>query len=84
MFNKPIILVCDDHALIRRGLCESLKDMGTIHDCGENDFLDVLKKVTPDLIILDYVFEQTDGFSLLKSACNWGFRGKALLCFFTV
>lgn len=79
MLRKPIILICDDHSLLRHGLSNLLRETATVRECDEVGFLRLLNKFPPDLVILDYVLEKTNGLELLREARRCGYGGRALM-----
>ena len=64
--NKPIILAVDDNPSILRSVNQALKDNYTVLTLSNPELLsEVLKKVTPDLFILDCNMPKVSGFELI-------------------
>ena len=65
--NKRIILMVDDVELnhkIAREVLEDTYDLFEAHSAAEG--FDILEKIVPDLILLDIVMPDMDGFEMLK------------------
>lgn len=77
--KQPVILVCDDHALLREGLCSLLSKKSRVYSCDEEEFPVQVKKTKPDLVIIDYVLEKTNGIALFQRVRQAGYRGRALI-----
>ena len=64
------ILVADDHAFVRAGICRILASDPTLSICGEAaDGLDAIQKAAeskPDLVLLDITMPHLDGFSAAR------------------
>ncbi|HYN53312.1 MAG TPA: response regulator transcription factor [Methylotenera sp.] len=64
------VMIADDHVLIREGLKQLFKMTNDIHVIAEasngDEVLEVLSKVSIDLLILDVVMPNTSGASLIK------------------
>ena len=60
------VLVVDDHALVREGLCrllESEPDISVIGQTGSGrESVDLCRQLTPDVVVLDYSLPDMDGF----------------------
>ena len=64
--NKPIILAVDDNPSVLRSVNQALKDDYTVLTLSNSGLLsEVLKKVTPDLFILDCNMPGISGFELV-------------------
>jgi len=64
------ILVADDHAFVRAGICRILASDPTLAICGEAvDGLDAIQKAAdtkPDLVLLDITMPHLDGFGAAR------------------
>ena len=64
------ILVADDHAVVRRGVCDILRSRPDLHICGEaHDGLHAIEQaqaLRPDLVILDVNMPNLDGFAAAR------------------
>ncbi len=64
------IILADDHQLFRDGIKSLLEDVGDITVTGEasngKELLDMLKGLTPDLIILDITMPDISGIEITK------------------
>ena len=60
------IILADDHALLRQGvksIIEASEDMKVIGEAGDGlELLNVLKRMTPDMVILDISMPNLRGF----------------------
>jgi DNA-binding NarL/FixJ family response regulator len=69
--NKIKILVVDDHPIVRQGLAQIINqedDMILAGEAGDsNEALQTLKKIKPDLVIVDISLKGTSGLELSKS-----------------
>ena len=64
--TKPIVLAIDDSPSILETLTHILKDLYTVYTISQPTFLkEVLKRVTPDLFLLDYQMPHLTGFDLI-------------------
>jgi DNA-binding NarL/FixJ family response regulator len=68
--QKNRIFIVDDHPIVRRGLAQLINQEEDLVICGEADnaetALEALKKVKPDLAIVDISLRGIDGFELTK------------------
>ena len=68
--KKARILIVDDHPLVRRGLTELFNGEDDLEVCGEaagaTDAIEAVKKLKPDLLIIDISLEDTNGIELIK------------------
>jgi DNA-binding NarL/FixJ family response regulator len=64
------ILIVDDHAIVRRGLAyvvkEQFPDADVVEAEGASAALDVMRKKTPDLALVDVRMPDFDGLQLLR------------------
>ncbi|MBU4185227.1 MAG: response regulator transcription factor [Proteobacteria bacterium] len=65
MKKKIRVLIADDHAMVRDGLCRVLEDTDDITVVGQADngltALSLAKKTEPDVAVLDYTMPKLDG-----------------------
>jgi threonine synthase len=64
----PCIVIVDDNADVRRLIRRILQSQGnfTIHEAeGGNEGLEIINRERPDLVILDLMMPEMDGFSVL-------------------
>jgi len=64
--DKPIkIIIVEDHAIFREGLKQILAGINNVELIGEAEngeiFLELLKKVTPDVVLMDIKMPVMDG-----------------------
>jgi len=68
--QKNRIFIVDDHPIVRKGLAQLINQEEDLVICGEADnaetALEALKKVKPDLAIVDISLRGIDGFELTK------------------
>jgi len=69
--NARRIVVVDDHPLFRKGLGELIDSDGTFAVCGEAgdaaEAMDAIRKLTPDLVIVDLSLPGANGIELIKN-----------------
>jgi len=68
---KPFcVVLADDHAMFRQGIRKILEDLPGVHIRGEAgdglELLDVLKKIEPDLVILDISMPNLRGMEAIR------------------
>jgi DNA-binding NarL/FixJ family response regulator len=72
--KKPGIIIVDDHKLFRSGLKYILEESGLYQVLAEasngEEFLDLLKNVSPDLIVLDINMPVMNGIEAAKKAIS--------------
>jgi DNA-binding NarL/FixJ family response regulator len=65
------IVIVDDHPLFRKGLQELIHSDGSFSVCGEagnaSEAMDVIRKLHPDLIIVDLSLPGANGIELIKN-----------------
>jgi len=68
--QKNRIFIVDDHPIVRKGLAQLINQEEDLVICGEADnaeaALEALKKVKPDLAIVDISLRGIDGFELTR------------------
>ncbi len=69
--QKHKIFIVDDHPIVRKGLAQLINQEADLTICGEAEnaqgALEALKKVKPDLIIVDISLQGIDGIELIKT-----------------
>ena len=77
------ILLLDDHALFRESVARLLSaepGFDVVAHCGTiNEALQILRRKSIDLVLLDYDLGETDGREFLRLAKETNFHGKILL-----
>lgn len=65
---KPVVLVVEDNAAIRRGIADALHLNGyEVRECGRGDeAADRVLETTLDLVLLDVMLPHADGFQVLE------------------
>jgi two-component system invasion response regulator UvrY len=70
MKKKIRVLLADDHAMVRDGLCRVLEDTDDIAVVGQADngltALSLAKKTKPNVVILDYTMPKLDGLAATR------------------
>lgn len=70
--KKPDIIIVDDHLIFRQGLKAiiNFEDIGSIIGEASNgeEFLNLLKTLTPDLVLMDIDMPQMNGFEATQKA----------------
>jgi len=68
--NARDVLIVDDHPIVRQGLRQLINREDDLHVCAEasdvKEARDVLKSLTPDVVILDLSLKDSDGLELIK------------------
>src|SRR5581483_7847729 len=69
--TKSRILIVDDHPLFRHGLRDLINAENDLEPCGDAESaplaLDAIRKLNPDLVIVDISLKGTNGIELIKS-----------------
>lgn len=77
------VLLLDDHVLFRQGLCRLLQsepDFEIAGDCGSSaEALDILNRVSVDVILLDFDLGEDYGSRFIASAREGGYAGRILM-----
>ena len=64
------ILIVDDHPLLRQGIAQLINQQKDMHVCGQAEesrqVVDMVKKTSPDIIVLDVSLKGANGIELLK------------------
>jgi len=73
MTRKPVkVMIVEDHALFREGLKKVLDDIPGVELIGEAEngeaFLDLLKRITPDIVFMDLKMPVMDGMKATEEA----------------
>lgn len=72
------IVVVDDHAVVRQGLIRLLDSEPDLEVCGEatnpDEALEVVERLSPDLVVVDLALEGADGLDLLKRIAGLDIR----------
>src|SRR2546429_8852736 len=67
------IVIVDDHPLFRKGLQELIHSDGSFAVCGEasnaSEAMEVIRKLHPDLAIVDLSLPGANGIELIKNIC---------------
>ena len=68
--GRKQVLIVDDHPLIRQGIAALLEDSDDLAVCGEAESaagaLQVMRKITPDVAIVDLTLKESSGLELIK------------------
>jgi DNA-binding NarL/FixJ family response regulator len=69
--RQPRVFVVDDHAVVRKGLCDLLRGAPDLAWCGEaadaQDALRRIEELEPDLAVVDLVLDGRGGLELVES-----------------
>ena len=75
--KKQVYLV-DDHPIVRQGLIKLIEQEDGLEVCGESgtvsDALDALKKLGPDVVLVDISLEDSNGLELIKLVDDLGMK----------
>jgi DNA-binding NarL/FixJ family response regulator len=68
--NTIRVLIADDHALVRAGMCALLEKIDGVTVVGEagkvSEAIELVGQLTPDLLLLDLTMPETSGFEVLN------------------
>jgi two-component system, NarL family, invasion response regulator UvrY len=77
------VVLCDDHAVVRRGIRDTLSEAVDVKVTGEaggySEVRDLLRKVTCDVLVLDLNMPGRDGLEVLASLRDGGSPVKVLI-----
>lgn len=69
--GKTRILLVDDHAVVRFGMAQLIKQQGDLEICGEEEdashALGTIEKIKPDLVIADISLKDSSGLELMRN-----------------
>ena len=81
--RKTQVLVVDDHAVVRVGVCARLAIEMDLEVCGQaataNEAMKLIEALEPDVVILDLGLEGSSGLDLLKDLDRRGCKTKVLV-----
>jgi CheY-like chemotaxis protein len=65
--EKPVILVVEDHADVRKYICEPLKTEYTVIEAADGkEGIEKAREIIPDLIVSDIMMPEKDGYELCR------------------
>jgi len=71
MAKRTRIVIADDHAVLRESLAALLNSRKEFEVCGVagdgKQALEVVRRCTPDVLVLDLIMPDTDGFEVLRT-----------------
>jgi len=77
------VLLADDHALVREGLCRLLGDCGDIEvvgeACGGQEALRMVRGLQPDVVVMDLSMPDLDGIEATKQIARDNLKAKVLI-----
>ena len=77
------VLLVDDHALVREGLCRLLQDCGDIEVVGEagegQQALRLVRQLQPDVVVMDLSLPGLDGMEVTKRITEEGLKAEVLI-----
>ena len=81
--NKIRVLVVDDHAIVRDGICALLAVTGDIEVVGEaangNEALEMVKELAPDIVLMDIAMPIMSGLEATRRICRRFPKTKVLI-----
>ncbi len=73
--SKRQVFIVDDHPITRRGLTQLINNEADLAVCGEADnaivALDIIKKLKPDIVLVDITLPRRSGLMLVKDIRLW-------------
>ncbi|MCF7817073.1 MAG: response regulator transcription factor [Kiritimatiellales bacterium] len=76
--TKKRVYLVDDHPIVRQGLIKLIEQEAGLEVCGESgsvaEALDALKKLSPDVILVDISLEDSNGLELIKIVDDLGLQ----------
>src|SRR2546423_11180400 len=83
MAKKIRIAVADDHAVLRESLVALLSTQSGFEVCGAaangTEALEVVRRCHPDVLVLDLLMPEFDGFEVLRTLDRGGHRVAAVV-----
>jgi DNA-binding NarL/FixJ family response regulator len=77
------ILLADDHALVREGLCRLLQDYPDLKVVGEasdgQETLRLARQLQPDVILMDLSMPELDGIEATKRIVDEGLKSRVMI-----
>jgi two-component system, NarL family, invasion response regulator UvrY len=77
------ILLADDHALVREGLCRLLQDYPDLHVVGEasdgQETLHLARQLQPNIILMDLSMPELDGIETTKRIVDEGLKSRVMI-----
>src|SRR5438105_15202459 len=78
MAKKIRVAIADDHAVLRESLALLLEAQNTFEVCGSaangSEALEVVSRCRPDVLVLDLLMPEFDGFEVLRTLDRGGHR----------
>lgn len=75
---KKTVYLVDDHPIVRQGLIKLIEQEDALEVCGESgsvsEALEALKKLNPDVILVDISLEESNGLELIKMVDDLGLQ----------
>jgi len=76
--KKKQVYLVDDHPIVRQGLIKLIEQEKGLEVCGESgsvaEALAALKKLSPDVILVDISLEESNGLELIKQVDDLGLQ----------
>jgi DNA-binding NarL/FixJ family response regulator len=76
--TKKQVYLVDDHPIVRQGLIKLIEQESGLEVCGESgsvsEALEALKKLSPDVILVDISLEDSNGLELIKMVDDLGMQ----------
>lgn len=77
--EKPVLLIADGDPAFSAALAEALRETYAVRCCAEGrEALTFLRQFQPEMVVLDLMLPELDGFSLLQAAGSEGLHLKVL------